>query len=219
MSSLSLVIGNKNYSSWSLRPWIFMRHHELEFEEIRIPLVTDQTAAALARYPSDGKVPVLLDGELTVWDSLAILEYLSESRLDGQGWPAGQQARAVARSVSAEMHSSFPAVRNELPMNCRKQLPNLSFSDQARQEIARIQDLWTSCRKQFGSQGEWLFGHFSIADAMFAPVALRFVTYSVPLYDIPRQYVNSVLQHPGIIEWIEASELETEVIAEVELGQ
>lgn len=212
MSSLTLIIGNKNYSSWSLRPWIFLRHHQIDFEEKRVPLSVETTVWELAKYNSDFKVPILKDGELVVWDSLSILEYVSETYLENRGWPIDKNARSVARSVSAEMHSSFSNVRNELPMNCRKKLENIKLSQGALREIKRIKHLWRKCRNEYGNNGEWLFGNYSIADAMFAPVALRFYGYSIPLSGIEEDYVASVLKHSAIVEWVEAGKLETEVI-------
>ncbi|WP_256857687.1 glutathione S-transferase family protein [Solemya velum gill symbiont] len=172
MSKLTLVIGNKNYSSWSLRPWVFMKHYQVVFEEKRIALFTDTTTDELSIYNSNFKVPILKENEFEVWDSLSILEYVSEQYLSGQGWPADANARAVARSISTEMHSSFFNVRNELPMNCRKEFNGIKLSEGAVSEIERIKELWRRCRSEYGSGGEWLFGKYSIADAMFAPVAL-----------------------------------------------
>jgi glutathione S-transferase len=212
MSRLMLIIGNKNYSSWSLRPWIFLRHHQIDFEEKRVPLSVETTAGELAEYNSDCKVPVLKDDELVVWDSLAILEYISEKYLQNWGWPTDTNARSIARSISAEMHSSFFNVRNEMPMNCRKQFENIKLSQETEREIQRIKELWRRCRGEYGYKGEWLFGDYSIADAMFAPVALRFYGYNISLSGVEGRYVKSVLSHPGIIEWIEAGELEKEVI-------
>lgn len=212
MAELTLIIGNKNYSSWSLRPWVFMRHHQIAFEEKRVALFTDTTADELSEYGSDDKVPILKDGDLIVWDSLSILEYISEKYPDSHGWPRDAGSRAVARSISAEMHSSFANVRHELPMNCRKKFANIQLSPKAEREIDRIKTLWRKCRTEFGKEGEWLFGQYSIADAMFAPVALRFEGYSIPLEGVENAYVQSVLQHPAIIEWIEAGKREKEVI-------
>jgi len=212
MSKLTLIIGNKNYSSWSLRPWIFLRHHGIDFEEKRVSLFVDTTADELAEFDSDFKVPVLKDGELIIWDSLSILEYVSEVYLDSKGWPADRKARSIARSVSSEMHSSFVNVRNELPMNCRKIFENIQLSQEAEREIERIKWLWRRCRSKYGSNGKWLFGEYSIADAMFAPIALRFKGYSIPLAGVEADYVENVLNHQGIVEWIEAGKLETEVI-------
>ena len=212
MSKLILIIGNKNYSSWSLRPWIFLRHHHIDFEEKRVPLFLETTAGELAEYKSDYKVPILKDGELVVWDSLSILEYVSEAYLNNKGWPVDRNARSVARSISAEMHSSFSNVRNELPMNCRKKFENIKMSQGAEREIERIMQLWRKCRTEYGENGEWLFGDYSIADAMFAPIALRFSGYSIPLGGVEEKYVKSVLNHPGVVEWVEAGKLETEII-------
>jgi glutathione S-transferase len=212
MPDLTLIIGNKNYSSWSLRPWVFMKQNNLSFNEIRVPLFTETTNDTLEQYNSDYKVPVLKDGELIVWDTLAILEYLSEKFLSGGGWPQGERARAIARSVSAEMHSSFVHLRSEMPMNCRKKFQNIQFSTDAMRDVDRVKSLWRRCRTEFASTGEWLFGDYSIADAMFAPVALRFAGYSIPLDGVEKSYVESVLHQPAIIEWIEAGKAEIEVI-------
>jgi glutathione S-transferase len=189
-----------------------MKHFQLDFEEKRVALFTETTDDELAEYHSDFKVPVLKDDELVVWDSLSILEYLSEQYLENRGWPANAQARAVARSISAEMHSSFTNVRNELPMNCRKQFSNIGLSDAAEREVERIKWLWRVCRDQYGKAGEWLLGDYSVADAMFAPIALRFSGYGIPLTGLEADYVDSVLHHPGIVEWIAAGRAETEII-------
>jgi glutathione S-transferase len=212
MAKLTLIIGNKNYSSWSLRPWIFMKHFKLEFQEKRVALFTQTTDQELAPYFSGGKVPILLDDDYIVWDSLSILEYVSENYLHSNGWPIHTKARALARSTSAEMHSSFANVRKELPMNCRKTFSDIKLSPEAVSEIQRIKDLWRKARLEYGAAGEWLFGEYSIADAMFAPVALRFAGYSIPLDGVEAAYVKSVLAHPNIIEWIEAGRIENEVI-------
>jgi len=212
MSKLTLVVGNKNYSSWSLRPWIFLRHHKVDFEEKWVSLFVDTTAGELAEYDSNYKVPILKDGELVIWDSLSILEYVSEAYLENKGWPEDRKARSLARSISSEMHSSFINVRNELPMNCKKKFENVKLSQGAKREIERIKALWRKCRSEYGSDGEWLFGAYSIADAMFAPIALRFTGYSIPLAGIEENYVESVLKHPGIVEWVEAGKQEAEII-------
>jgi glutathione S-transferase len=157
------------------------------------------------------------DGELVVWDSLAIMEYLSDKYLEGRGWPADEKARAVARSVSAEMHSSFANVRSEMPMNLRKHFPDYQLSEAALREVGRIKSLWRLCREQYGQGGEWLFGDYSIADAMYAPIVMRFVGYDVPLEGIEKAYAESVLKQPAIQEWIEAGKAEIEVIAEDEI--
>jgi glutathione S-transferase len=212
MTGLTLIIGNKNYSSWSLRPWLFMKHFRLDFTERRIALFTETTDRELAPWFSDGKVPVLLDGEDVVWDSLSILEYLSENYLDSGGWPQATGARAFARSVSAEMHSSFSNLRNELPMNCRKRLHDITLSVGAAREVERVKSIWRRCRADYGTTGSWLFGNFSIADAMYAPVALRFFGYTIPLGETEAAYVQTVLEHPDIAAWMQAGAAETEII-------
>jgi glutathione S-transferase len=213
---LTLIIGNKNYSSWSLRPWLFMKHARIEFKEKRIALYTTTTHDELEPYYSNYKVPVLKDGDFIVWDSLAILEYLSEQYPDYKGWPADAKARAIARSISAEMHSSFVHLRTEMSMNCRKKYSNIKLSAGAQQDIERIKELWRVCRTHYGNGGEWLFGEFSIADAMYAPVALRFAGHSIPLTGAEASYVQSVLGHPNIIEWMEDARREKEILAEFE---
>ena len=217
MSSLQLIFGNKNYSSWSLRPWLLMKHYQVSFEEKRIPLFTDESKQVLSQLNSNGKVPVLIDGDFEVWDSLAILEYISEQYLAGKGWPQSSQARAIARAVSAEMHSSFVAVRSEMPMNCRKQFKGFTYSTAAQADIDRICSLWEMCRSTYGDGGDWLFSDFSIADAMFAPIALRFHGYGVELPTNAQTYVTSILHHPHIQAWIEEGKRETEVISADEI--
>ena len=212
MSNLTLIIGNKNYSSWSLRPWVFMRHLGIEFSEKRIPLFTPTMEADLAPYGSNSKVPVLLDDGFIVWDTLAIMEYVSEMYLDNNGWPVDAKARAIARSVSAEMHSSFTDLRNALPMNCRKDFPGFKISPEVQEDIDRIAELWRKCRTDYGTGGDWLFGNYSIADAMFAPVVLRLKGYGVTLGDIEEAYMHVVLSQPVMQEWIEAGKQEKEVI-------
>lgn len=217
MSALILIIGNKNYSSWSLRPWVFMKQNQMAFTEKRIILSAETTEEELSQYSSGFKVPILQDGDLLIWDSLSILEYLSETYLQSKGWPKNAEARAMARSVSAEMHSSFYALKKELPMNCRKQFKNIKLSSAALQGVERITALWQTCRTKFGKDGEWLFGEYTIADAMFAPVALRFAGYDISLGDGESAYVQSVLKQPAIVEWIAAGKAETEIIPEDEI--
>jgi len=194
-----------------------MKHHQIQFEEIRVSLFTDTTDEKLSQYNSDFKVPILKHGDIVLWDSLSILEYLSEQILDTKGWPDDIHARAIARSISCEIHSSYANVRNELPMNCRKQFHNIEPSVDAKREIRRITSLWRECRSQYGNDGEWLFGQYSIADAMFAPIALRFHGYNIPLDAIEQTYVQSVLNQPGIIEWMTAGKAEQEIIVEDEI--
>jgi glutathione S-transferase len=217
MPQLTLIIGNKNYSSWSLRPWFFLKQSKIPFAEKRVALYTDTADQEMAPYFSDFKVPVLQDGDRVVWDSLAILEYVSENYLDSSGWPADTGARAMARSVSAEMHSSFNSLRSELPMNCRKTFTGFTASAAAQQDIQRIKALWQRCRTEYGSRGDWLFGEYSIADAMFAPVVLRFVTYRVDLNALENAYAQKTLNNPYIIQWMDAGRQETEIIEASEI--
>ncbi|MGV6827582.1 MAG: glutathione S-transferase family protein [bacterium] len=212
MSEYTLVIGNKNYSTWSLRPWIYLRHHDIPFEEIRVALDQPDTDEKLSQYYSDGKVPVLLHGENIVWDSLSILEYLAERHPETSPWPEDAYVRAVARSMSAEMHSSFTALRNALPMNCRREPADYPLTDEVRRDVSRIQALWAYSRKRFGADGPWLCGEYSIVDAMFAPVVLRFITYKVVVNDVVKAYMDTVLADPALQEWIAAGKLETEII-------
>jgi len=215
----TLVIGNKNYSSWSLRPWLFMRVAGIPFREVRIALFEPGFSEQIRRYSAAGRVPVLVTGGLAVWDSLAIIEYLAEHHPQARAWPAHEVARARARSVCAEMHAGFANLRNELPMNCRARRKGLEFSDAARAEIARVQDIWRECRTAHGSGGPFLFGPFGAADAFYAPVAMRFETYQVALDETAREYVDALLELPALREWIDAARAEPEVIAEDERGE
>ncbi|MCJ7771949.1 MAG: glutathione S-transferase family protein [Desulfobacterales bacterium] len=219
MSDLTLIIGNKNYSSWSLRPWIFMKTAGIEFIEKRVALDTNQTRTKLEPYFSNHKVPVLLDKNLAVWDSLAILEYIAEKYPTCHGWPADPHARAVARSVSAEMHSSFFELREGLPINCRKKFTNFSPSSGALKDIERIKAIWRYCKERFSQNGPWLFDTFCIADAMFAPVVFRFDTYCVSLSGFEKKYTQSMLSLPHMIEWKEAGKQEKEILEFAEVKQ
>jgi len=213
-----LVIGNKNYSSWSLRAWLLLTHFGVAFDELRIGLEEPDTGERIRRHSPSGRVPVLVDGELAVWDSLAICEYASERWLDGAGWPREREARAVARSVAAEMHSGFPALRTELPMNCRARGRRVALTDAARTDIERVVMLIRDCRSRYGASGACLFGDFSIADAMFAPVAFRFATYGVEPGGAARDWCAAVLALPAVRAWAAAAEAETEVVPSDERG-
>lgn len=215
MSELTLIIGNKNYSSWSLRPWLLLTHAGIPFQEIRIPLYSSDWDDILAYSPS-GKVPALRDGSLSLWDSLAICEYLAECFRGHQLWPTDKAARAVARSVSAEMHSGFSNLRQNMNMNCRKFLPGKGWTPAVQEDIDRIQQLWKDCRVRFGQEGPFLFGRFSIADAMYAPVTSRFVTYDVALDAVSSDYVKAVQALPAMQAWNDAARAEKEVIAHYE---
>lgn len=209
-----LVIGNKNYSSWSLRPWLALTQAGVAFEEKRIALDQPQTKAEILRHSPSGKVPCLIDGPLVVWDSLAICETANERYTGGALWPQDADARARARSVSAEMHSSFAALRAHMPMDIRARLDEKGAAARQRADvaadIARIQAIWTDCLE--GSDGPWLFGAFSIADAFFAPVVTRFRTYGVTLAPPLASYAETVLALPAMQQWIEAAHAELQVI-------
>ena len=213
---LKLVIGNKNYSSWSLRPWLVLRQAKIAFEEIRIALYTKDSAARIAQYSPSGKVPVLLDGGNCVWDSLAICEYLAETIPEKQLWPREPRARAHARAISAEMHSGFTQLRTHMSMNCRRRFPGKGRTPEVESEIARIVSIWERCRDEYGDQGRFLFGEFGIADAMYAPVVLRFQTYEVALPGQASRYADAILALPSTQEWLSAAEAEVETIPEFE---
>lgn len=214
---MQLIIGNKNYSSWSLRAWLMLKHYHVDFSETLLALRTDTFKDSIAQYSPAGKVPVLIDGETSVWDSLAICEYINEQYLDGKGWPTEAKNRALARAICCEMHAGFFALRNELPMNCRG-LRSVNISPAAQQDIQRLDTLWTQLRQQHADKGPWLFGEFSIADAFYAPVALRFYTYGVQLSSQSQSYVKQCLAHPAVKAWVEAATQETMVLAEEEKG-
>lgn len=216
--SLALVIGNKVYSSWSLRPWHLLRRGGVPFEEISIPLYEEGSKERILQRSPSGKVPALLDGELSIWDSLAICETLAERFPDRCGWPRDAAARATARSVSAEMHSGFFALRHELPMNARERRAGVVPSAEARADIERVCAIWTECRARYGAGGAWLFGAFSPADAMYAPVALRFWCYGPELPAAAAAYRDTVLADPPIVEWMRQAREEKERLAKFERG-
>ncbi|HRY24424.1 MAG: glutathione S-transferase family protein [Geminicoccaceae bacterium] len=211
-----LVIGNRNYSSWSLRPWLLLRQLGLPFTEERIALdQPDTKARILARSPA-GRVPVLIEDELGVWESLAIIEHVADA--NNAVWPTEPATRAMARSISAEMHGGFTALRNELPMNVRAAGRKVRTSPAADADIARIKAIWSSAREAHGAAGPWLLGAFSAADAMFAPVASRFRTYGIDLPDALAQWQRTVLECAAMQEWATAARAEAEVIEHEEVG-
>jgi glutathione S-transferase len=210
-----LVIGNKNYSSWSLRPWLAMKVLGLEFEERRVSLYVPGAKEQLLAHSPAGKVPILIDGERKVWDSLAILEYLAESH--PALWPAAPAARALARSISAEMHSGFAALRQHMSMNIRKRHPGKGRTPESLADIARIVAMWSDCRAHFGAGGPFLFGAFGAADAMYAPVVLRFRTYAVELPPPCRDYADAVLELPALHEWMDDAEREAASLPQFEM--
>ena len=216
MSRPTLVIANKNYSSWSMRPWVLLRTLGIEFDEVQLKFGSDAHRDGIARWSPTGLVPVLwLDGE-PVWDTFAIAETVAERWPERQAWPTDARARAVARSVCAEMHSGFRALRGAMPMNIRGAYPGKGMNPDVRKDIDRVVDIWTACRERFGQGGDLLFGGFSIADAYYAPVVTRFATYAVELPQVARRYADAVLALPAVREWSAAGRAEPEFVAEDE---
>ncbi len=216
MTELTLLMGNKAYSSWSLRPWLALKQAGLPFTETVVPLRQPDTAARIRAVSPSGRVPCLRHGERIVWDSLAICEYVAELAPAAGLWPEDAQARAVARSVSAEMHAGFAALRNSLPMDLKRerhgQAIDADTATDIADDIARIQALWADARDRFGTGGPFLFGRFTIADAMFAPVVTRFATYGVAVTDQTRAYLDAVLDWPAMRDWIAAAKAEPWVL-------
>jgi glutathione S-transferase len=212
MSRLHLIIGNKNYSSWSLRVWIAMTMAGLSFTETVIALDQPGTKARIAEYSGAGRVPVLKHGKLVVWESLAILEYLAEAFPEKHLWPKTIAARAMARSAANEMHGGFVALRDACPMNLRRPRRAVKMTDAVHADCRRIEQLWRGCRKNHGKGGPFLFGKFSIADAMFAPVVTRFDTYRLPAAADTKRYIKAILSLPAFRSWKEAALQETWII-------
>jgi glutathione S-transferase len=202
--SLTLVIGNKNYSSWSMRPWLALAHHKVPFEEIVINIYADDKKARILEHSPAGKVPILKDGKATIWDSLAILEYLADKFPDLHLWPKDPARRAQARSVSAEMHSGFQALRQATPMNLKRVPRPIELNEDVKADVARIEAIWNDCRMRYGKQGHFLFGEFSAADCMYAPVATRFRNYDVPVDLVASAYVDTIHALPAFERWREA---------------
>src|ERR1700728_4558056 len=215
--ALKLVIGNKNYSSWSMRPWLALRANHIAFEEIFIPLYTGDTdKKRILGFTQSGKVPALLDDDVTIWDSLAIIEYAAERFPEAKLWPEDRARRAHARSISAEMHSGFAALRNECGMNLHRPVGAIALSEQARADIARVEQIWTECRERYGKSGPFLFGSFGGADAMFAPVVHRFRSYAIEVAPEARRYMDTMMALPAFQEWTRAVLAETLVIEKFE---
>jgi glutathione S-transferase len=200
--TLTLVIANKAYSSWSFRPWILMRHFGIPFSETIIPMAREETRADMLRHAPTGKCPSLQDGSVTVWDSLAIIEYLAESFPDLAIWPRERAARAQARSLAAEMHSGFAAMRSHLPMNMRRKPAALDLARDVVADIARIEAAFADARRAFGASSDFLFGDFSAADAMFAPVVSRFHSYAVAVSPTTRAYMDAIEGLPAYQAWL-----------------
>jgi len=217
MDALTLVIGNKNYSSWSLRPWLVLKQAGIPFTEHRIALYhsSDWREQVLEHSPS-GLVPALKHGAIKIWDSLAICEYLAERFPEKQLWPTDAAARAEARAVSAEMHAGFMALRHTLFTNIRRRMPNRGRTPEVIADIARVTAIWNDCRRRYATGGPFLFGRFCIADAMYAPVALRFQTYAVSVDGMAGEYLRTLLALPALQEWVAAAHAEKESIPHYE---
>jgi glutathione S-transferase len=222
MADFTLVIGNKNYSSWSLRGWLMAKIANIEFEEILIPLDLPETQPAIRKHSPAGRVPILLHRGLAVWESIAIAEYLNDLKPEAGLWPAAEAARAHARSISAEMHAGFLDLRTNMPMNIRASYPSKGMTPQARADIERITGLWRDCRKRFAGAAAkdegFLFGAISAADAMYAPVVTRLRTYGVQLDSDSEAYCTAILSYPPMKAWIDDAKNEPWLIAAAELG-
>lgn len=213
---MKLYIGNQNYSSWSLRAWLIFMHYDIDVEIRKIKLFTEDFYNTLEDITPTAKVPTLVGDDVTVWDSLAILEYVNDAYLNGKAWPQSLSERAKARAISAEMHSGFMALRNEMPMNCRARR-KITLSSQALKDIERIDQIWSEQMEQY-PEG-WLFGEWSIADAMYAPVVLRTITYGIPLSEKATQYQQKVLKSETMQRWLAEASLETDIVEEDEAGE
>lgn len=203
MPDFTLVIGTKAWSSWSLRPWLALKHIGCTFDEILVPLRTPNQKVLIGKYSPSGRVPVLKHGTLVIWDSLAILEYLAELYPDAELWPADRTTRALARSASAEMHAGFVGLRTAMSMDLRGRFPEDGRTPEALADIKRITSLWQEMRERFNDCGPYLFGRFSIADCMYAPVVTRFETYEVELDPVSRAYADTILELPAMKQWAE----------------
>ena len=219
-SALNLVIANKNYSSWSMRPWVLMRARGIAFAERMLKFESQDWREHIDRLSPSGLVPVLWEGDpgssFATWDTLAIAERLHELHPDRGIWPADSHARARARAAAAEMHAGFRALRGAMPMNIRSRYPGKGLNESVAKDIARVEWLWSDLRRNFGKKGPYLFGEFSAADAFYAPIATRFVTYGVELKGAAREYQQALLASPAVAEWSAAAVKETEFVAEDE---
>jgi glutathione S-transferase len=217
VADLTLVIGNKNYSSWSMRPWVLLRQLAIPFSEVKLRFHSQEWQRDIARWSPSGLVPVLWRAEQAVWDTLAIVETLAEWYPGHGVWPADAGARAFARSVSAEMHAGFRSLRSTMPMNIRAAHPGKGLTPETAADIARIEALWGEARRRFGADGPFLFGAFCAADAMYAPVVTRFATYGVALSKEGERYCAAMRAAPGVRDWIREALEEPEVVAEDEI--
>ena len=208
----TLVIGNKNYSSWSLRGWLLLRQFDIHFEEVRLPLYSETFREKIKDYSPSGLVPTLVSGDLRVWDSLAICEYIAERHPEHHCWPEDEEARALARCISSEMHAGFFQIRNSLPMNIRRSRSIDASTPELDKEIARVSEIWRTCRQSHSEGGKFLFGDFSIADVMYAPVVLRFKSYLIKVGTVEEEYMQSMLSLTSLQEWIADALAEEEII-------
>lgn len=209
MVELSLVIGNKNYSSWSMRPWVLLTQAAVSFEEVQLWFDQDARVQGAERYSPTGQVPVLMVDNEPVWDSLAICETAAELFPDKELWPADARARRLARAMCAEMHAGLRSLRNAMPMNIRTPHPGKGMSAEVQKDIDRVVALWHECRSRYGSDGELLFGRFGVVDAYYAPVVMRFMTYAVKLPADAQRYADAVRELPAVRAWMEAARRET----------
>jgi len=215
--ALKLVIGNKNYSSWSMRPWLALRANDIAFDEVFIPLYTgDADKRRILDFTPSGKVPALIDGDITIWDSLAIIEYVAERFPQSRIWPEDRARRAHARSISAEMHSGFAALRNECGMNLHRLVRAVALSADARADVARVEQIWIECRERYGKFGPFLFGAFGGADAMFAPVVHRFRSFAIAVAPEAQAYMDTMMALPAFQQWTSAALAETLIIDKFE---
>jgi len=212
---MKLIIGNQNYSSWSLRPWVLMHYFNLDFEVHKISLFKDDMLEKMSAFCPNNKVPVLIDNNHKIWDSLAICEYINEQYLKGRALPQTVTERAIARAICAEMHSSFLAIRNEMPMNCRRIPSKITYSQDCQKDIDRIIALWQECLSN--QAGRFLFGDFSMADAFYLPIASRFHVYQIKVPHVIQQYIEALLTLPSYQLWLKTAKLEEETISVAEI--
>jgi glutathione S-transferase len=215
---LKLVIANKLYSSWSMRPWMVLSSFGIPFEEVQIPLNTSDSRSRVLEFSPSGKVPALIDGDVIVWESLAIIEYLTEKFPDHAVWPRDRKARAQARAISNEMHAGFPALRQGCPMHLGARFATPPLTEALKANIDRVEDIWSAARNRFGSGGPYLFGAFSAADAMYLPVVTRFDTYQIPVREATRVYMDTMLAHAEFVDWRASALKETWTISEYASG-